>query len=62
MYIEGTEKLKKNQEKFYLKICEIEHISLMLDSIWGCLLPMFSLIIEDSDDINMNNLSIEGLR
>jgi brefeldin A-inhibited guanine nucleotide-exchange protein len=62
MFQEGTERLKKNQEKFYLKICEIDHISLMLESIWTCLLAMFSLIMEDSEDPNMTNLSIEGIR
>jgi len=61
MYQEGTEKLKKNQEKLYLKICEIDHISLMLESIWTCLLAMFSLIMEDSEDSNMNNLCVEGI-
>ncbi len=62
MYQEGTERLKKNQEKIYLKVCEIDHISLMLESIWTCLLAMFSLIMEDSEDANMTNLSVEGIR
>lgn len=61
MYEEGTQKLKKHQTKLYLKICETDHIELMLESIWTALLAMFSLIMEDSEDNNMNNLSVEGL-
>jgi hypothetical protein len=60
MYQEGQEKLKKKQSKIYLKICEIEYIELMLESIWTALLAMYSIILENSEDSNMNNLCIEG--
>jgi brefeldin A-inhibited guanine nucleotide-exchange protein len=61
MYQEGTERLKKGKDKQYLKVCEIEHIAPMMDSIWTALLAMYSLILEDSDDETLDSLSVEGI-
>jgi hypothetical protein len=61
MYQEGTEKLKKGIDKLYLKVCEIEHIAPLMDSIWTALLAMYSLILEDSDDSSLDLLCVEGI-
>lgn len=61
MYQEGTERLKKGRDKQYLKICEIEHIAPLMDSIWTPLLALFSLGIEDSEDVTLNCLCVEGI-
>jgi brefeldin A-inhibited guanine nucleotide-exchange protein len=61
MYQEGSEKLRKGKDKHYLKLCEIEHVASLLESIWTVLLAMYSLVLEDIEDPNLNMLCIEGI-
>lgn len=61
MYEESSAQLKSGKNKTYLKICEVEHIEPMINSIWSSLLALYSLNLEDNDDWNINYYCIEGL-
>jgi brefeldin A-inhibited guanine nucleotide-exchange protein len=61
MFQEGIVNIKKDKNKQYLKICEIEHVTSLIGAIWIVLLPMYSLVLEDVEDPNLNMLCIEGL-
>ena len=61
LYEESSEQLKKGTNKPYLKLCEVEHIEPLINSIWSSLLAVYSLNLEDCDDWNINYSCIEGL-
>jgi brefeldin A-inhibited guanine nucleotide-exchange protein len=61
MYQEGIVNIKKDKNKQYHKLCEIEHITSLLESQWSALLGTYSIVLEDIEDPNLNLLCIEGL-
>ena len=61
IYEESSAQLKTGKNKQYLKICEVEHIEPLINSVWSSLLAVYSLNLEDCDDWNINYSCIEGL-
>jgi len=63
MFQEGTERLKqgKGVNKQYLKVTDAENVAPLMDSIWTALLALYSLMLDDTDDDMLNELSVEGI-
>ena len=61
MYMEGTQQLKQGGEKLYFIINnETEQIGPLMATLWTALLAMYSIIMEETNDIVIVRKCVEG--
>ncbi len=61
MYLEGTQSLKQGHDKQYLVINnETDQVGPLMGSIWTNILAMYSILMEENDDMSIIRLCAEG--